>query len=484
MSTQATSSTDNRDRTLQSYADVDAFVAATRTAVFVREVDGLLLLRPEKTLGVNESASSILRTLYAPDSKGSERAVAKLAKQWRISREQLWQDVRALLQSVRALLCDDFRESSNVHYVGFDRAKIKFPVMAEIALTYRCQNRCSFCYAASPVRAHEGPEMTTQQVIRVMDRIWDEAHVPSLSFTGGEATLRSDLEPLIVHGAKRGFRLNIITNGVRLADDQYVVRLRDAGLAAAQVSIEAGEPTLHDTLVGRQGAFTATTKAIENLRKAGLHVHTNTTLSRANLGRGPDVIRFVARSLGLKTLSMNFLIRTGLALDDETPVTYAEIAECLPVLCEVAKAEGVKFVWYSPLPYCVTNPVLLGQGAKSCACVTGLLSVSPTGELLPCSSFQQGLGSLLDHTYSELMQTQAARYWQSRAYAPPGCRNCEDLDVCGGACPLYWDAVGSFRELPCSKGTCDEEFALWRDTRRLGGSFGVARRRHLSVWSS
>jgi radical SAM protein with 4Fe4S-binding SPASM domain len=460
---------------LQTYADMDAFVAATRTAVFVRAVDQLLLIRPEKTLGINGTAAAILTALYDRSSRGSEPALSGVARRYRVPVDRVRFDASELLGTIRAMMRDDFTDRPHVRRVGFDRERVRYPVMAEIALTYRCQNRCAFCYAASPARTDDAPPMTTGQVERVMDRIFHEAHVPSLSFTGGESTLRSDLPALVRYGAELGFRMNLITNGVRLGHRDYLARLVGAGLASAQVSLEADHAELHDRIVGRRGAFAATVRGVDNVRTAGLHVHTNTTLCRSNIDRAEDIVRFVARSLGLRTSSMNFLIRTGSGLADEAPVTYAEVAELLPRLVETARTERIKLVWYSPLPYCVLNPVLLGQGAKSCACVSGILSVSPTGQLLPCSSFQQGLGSLLDHPYEELFESPAARYWRERGYLPPPCRGCTDLDVCGGACPLYWDAVGSFGEIPRSEGQSPELAAEWRHARRAGMSFGVPR---------
>jgi len=294
--------------------------------------------------------------------------------------------------------------------------------------------------------------MTTEQVQRVMDRIFHEAHVPSLSFTGGEATLRPDLPQLVRHGHALGFRVNLITNGIRAAEPGYADELVRSGLASAQVSLEAGTPELHDTVVGRRGAFVRTVAGVRSFQRLGIHVHTNTTLCAANLAAAEDLVRFVARELGLRTrtMSMNMVIRTGAAqgVGRGMEVSYSQVAERLPALLEAARQEGIKLVWYSPIPYCIFNPVLAGLGAKSCACVDGLLSVDPSGQLLPCSSFGDGIGSLLERPYEELAQSAAARFWRDKRFVPPSCRGCESEDICGGACPLYWDQAGSFAELP------------------------------------
>lgn len=455
-------------------ARMRSFVHDTRVAVFVRRADRMLLIRPEKTLGLNETAVDILEALYDPGAGPVEQTIEVLAARWQVPPARMLRDAAELLGAVAALLRDDFSERPMLKREPFDRTRLGFPTLAEIALTYDCQNRCTFCYASSPHRRSEHRLMSTAEVEQVMDRIFHEAHVPSLSFTGGEATLRSDLPELVRHGARTGFRMNLITNGVRLADQARCRVLVEAGLASAQISLEAGAAERHDRIVGKQGAFARTVQAVRNLKELGIHVHTNSTLCGANLADAADIVRFVGRELGQRLLSMNMVIRTGEArAHPGVDVRYAEVAAALPALLEVARAEGVKLVWYSPLPYCIFNPVLHGLGAKACACVDGILSVNPAGELLPCSSFGAGLGSLLRSSWTELRGSRAGRYWRDKLFAPTPCASCPDVDLCAGACPLYWDAAGSFAELPRAGADDARAYQRWRASRRKGASFGV-----------
>lgn len=458
----------------QDLQRIDRFVESTRTAIFVREADNLLLIRPDKTLAVNRSALLILQTLY--DRRGDKAAsvLPPLARRLGIEPDRLIHDATRLIEAVGNLLNEDYSTSDVVRMGPFDRDIVKFPTLSEIALTYGCQNRCSFCYASSPHREDRAPAMTTSEVKRVMDKIIGQAHVPSLSFTGGEATLRPDLEELVAYGRELGFRVNLISNGLRLADRAYAQRLVSAGLDSAQISLEAGRSDLHDRIVGRRGAFEKTVAAVGNLRELGVHVHTNSTLCPENLDHAPDLIRFVARDLELRTMSMNMVIRTGEARrSDRERLTYTAVAQRLPSLVEVARSEGVRFVWYSPIPYCIFNPVLHDLGAKSCACVDGILSVDPGGRVLPCSSFEQGIGSLLEHDYDAILGSRAGRYWKGKAFVPPVCHGCADVDVCAGACPLYWDEAGSFGEIPRPGSDDADLWSRWRHERSRGGSFGV-----------
>jgi sulfatase maturation enzyme AslB (radical SAM superfamily) len=328
------------------FGRMDSFVEATRAAVHVRRVDKLLMLRPEKTLGVNDTALDILEALYRKNGPPAREALTAVAARYGVALDRLAADAQSLLDAIRAMMREDFQPQKAVRYASFERGRVKYPVLAEIALTWKCQNRCAFCYAASPSRKDPAELMSSAQVERVIDRIYEEAHVPSLSFTGGEATLRRDLPALVQYASARGLRTNLITNGLRASRYDFAARLVDSGLASAQVSIEADEAGLHDRVVGRRGAFARTVAGIRNFRRLGIHVHTNTTLCQANLHRARDIVRFVALELGLPTMSMNMLIRTGMGLDPASaPLSYAAIAEVLPGLLDEARQHKLKLVW-------------------------------------------------------------------------------------------------------------------------------------------
>ena len=55
-----------------------------------------------------------------------------------------------LVAALHALLNDDYSANPKLRRGFFDRSIVQYPTLAEIALTYGCQNACSFCYAASP----------------------------------------------------------------------------------------------------------------------------------------------------------------------------------------------------------------------------------------------------------------------------------------------------------------------------------------------
>src|SRR5512136_1227691 len=227
------------NNSLQSFAE--QFVTSTRRYLFVRPEDGVLILRPNKVHHLNPTAAAMLQVLYSTETVDTAAVIAQIAERYNIEPARAEADLEMLLRSLSVLLSNQPGCAPAVKYTPFGSHKREFPVLAEIALTYRCQNRCTFCYASAPDRGRKVPAMSTAEVKAVMDKIVDQAHVPSLSFTGGEPTVYRDpstlpsaagqaLPDLIAYGRSRGLWMNLITNGIRCAKPDFVAQLAQAGL--------------------------------------------------------------------------------------------------------------------------------------------------------------------------------------------------------------------------------------------------------------
>jgi radical SAM protein with 4Fe4S-binding SPASM domain len=456
---------------LQGFAS--EFIVSTRDYVFIRPEDNLLILRPNKIHHLNRTATEMLTTLYAQESPDVDAVVRETAARYSVPQAQVAADLERLLRSLSLVLQDREGAAPALRRTPFGSHFRELPVLSEIALTYRCQNRCTFCYASSPDRGREVDEMTTAEVKRILDAIVDDARVPTVSFTGGEPTLRPDLPELIAYAKSRRLRTNLITNGIRCGANGYVDKLAAAGLDSAQVSLEAADPAVHDAVVGHPGAWQRTVRGIQNLKAAGIHVHTNTTINSLNRDHLLALVDFLAE-MEQPYLSMNMVIRTGGAVGS-MEIGYDEIGDLVVPLKERANEHGMKFVWYSPVPLCLFNPVAHGLGSQSCSAADGLLSIAPDGSVLPCSSFAQGVGNLLHEPFETVWNRRAARYWRRKEFLPPGCRDCDLADLCCGACPLYWDERGDFDELAGQLGpTSALAEMVWRAKRRwLGQVRGV-----------
>ena len=451
---------------LQQFAT--SFVESTREYIFIRPEDNLLILRPNRVHHLNPTATAMLQVLYNQEMVDTATLVRDMAKRFGVAEKQIEADLDRLLQSLSLLLQGKVACAPSIKNTPFGSHELKYPVLSEIALTYNCQNRCFFCYASSPDRGREVHEMSKDEVKVVIDKIVDQARVPTVSFTGGEPTLRRDLPELISFAKSKKMRTNLITNGIRCGREDFVSQLAEAGLDSAQVSLEAGDDETHDMVVDHTGAFRQTLQGVLNLKQAGIHTHTNTTINSRNLHALPALIDFLA-DLCQEYLSMNMVIRTGEAVG-VSDIRYEEIGDVVLPLKQRAEAHGMRFVWYSPIPYCLFNTAAHGLGSQGCAAADGLLSIAPDGQVLPCSSFERGIGNLLEEDFQKLWNRRQARYWRNKEFLPPGCGACDLAQLCCGACPLYWDEQGSFAELaPHLSQTMPWERLAWHAKRRFWG---------------
>jgi MoaA/NifB/PqqE/SkfB family radical SAM enzyme len=170
-----------------------------------------------------------------------------------------------------------------------------------LALTYRCNNNCYFCYTGGPQKA---PELATSDWKIIIDKLWDSG-VPQIVFTGGEPTLRDDLVDLV--SSAKEFVTGLVTNGRKLSS--LARDLNQAELDYVQVSLESHVPEIHDRMVGVNGAWQESRNGIIATLKNNLEVITNTTLTKDNLTGFPDLISWF--EIGLKTMACNTLICSG-----------------------------------------------------------------------------------------------------------------------------------------------------------------------------
>ncbi len=130
----------------------------------------------------------------------------------------------------------------------------------------QCNNHCAFCPQRA-LRGVAGPraELDTAEVHRRLEKGRIEGY-DEVAFTGGEPTIRPDIEDLIAAARRAGFaRVSLSTNGRIFAYRERARRLIRAGLTGASVSLHGPDAATHDALCGTPGAFEQAVRGIANL---------------------------------------------------------------------------------------------------------------------------------------------------------------------------------------------------------------------------
>ncbi|MCA9636014.1 MAG: radical SAM protein [Myxococcales bacterium] len=425
---------------------VDELVASLRPHVMIRPEDELLIVVPNSPHKMNRTAIRILEATFV-EGLSIREALAREGDTPRRRRE-----LHYFFSDLQALTSNRLGEGTGrkaVVHEPFSSDFCAYPVISEIALTYRCNLSCEFCYAGCsrtglPEGWSEDGVMGDDEVCRVLEIIRKDGRCPSVSFTGGEPTIRPALPRFVAHAKSLGMKVNIISNGQNLTP-KLVERLAEAGLDSAQLSLEGPTAAIHDRIVRREGAFDRLLAGADRLRAAGIRVHTNTTISRSNCEVVADIVDLIA-DRGHERLTMNFVLPCGTAqgAQGSLQLRYSDMGEIILGVRDRARARDVQFIWYSPIPACIFNTVAHGLGNQGCAAADGLVHVNPAGDVLPCSSFDhhESLGNLLRDGFEGVWQSKAARFFRKKEMMPPSCQGCSNAEFCQGACTLYWREAG------------------------------------------
>lgn len=138
-------------------------------------------------------------------------------------------------------------------------------------VTDRCNLRCPVCFAEAGEVHKKEPSLET--IGEWYDEMLACGGPFNIQLSGGEPTMRDDLDEIIRLGKKKGFTFfQLNTNGLRLAEEEeYAAHLKAAGLNCVFLQFDGICDETYEKLRGRK-LFAVKEKAIENCKKAGLGV--------------------------------------------------------------------------------------------------------------------------------------------------------------------------------------------------------------------
>ncbi|HEY3420059.1 MAG TPA: radical SAM protein [Methanomassiliicoccales archaeon] len=394
------------------------------------ESKGALLVDAASIIFLNGTAVDYVRCIL--EGRSDKAVVRYMRRRYRgLGKPQALEHYKGIKAQLSTYLEGD---GEILSMIGPDKPSIgkddfPAPYRMDLALTYRCQNKCDHCYN----EPRQMKELTVEQWKQVIDKTW-RLGIPHIVFTGGEPTMFEGLAELVVLSEKYGQVTGMVSNGRNLAKPGYLHDLVVKGLDHVQITVLSSREELHDRLVGEAGAWKETVEGLRTALLEQMYVSTNTTIMRSNLDDLEDTMRSLI-SLGVRNIAFNGIIRSGKGVGTEG-ITYAELASALVKLKEIAAAAQVKLIWYTPTPYHEFNPVNYGLGIKQCTACSLNMAIEPDGTVLPCQSYYEPLGNILTDPWDKIWGHDLCKRIRERKYLDGECLECGMKDVCGGGCPL------------------------------------------------
>ena len=140
-----------------------------------------------------------------------------------------------------------------------------------LELTNRCNLRCPVCFASAGEQSPH--DLSLEEIERQYDYLMAHGGPFNIQLSGGEPTLREDLDEIIALGREKGFSFfQLNTNGLRIAEEPgYGNSLAKAGVSVVFLQFDGLTDDIYQTL---RGAALAETKrrTIDVCKAAGLPV--------------------------------------------------------------------------------------------------------------------------------------------------------------------------------------------------------------------
>ncbi|HEB68258.1 MAG TPA: radical SAM protein [Desulfobulbus sp.] len=320
------------------------------------------------------------------------------------------------------------------------------PKLVYFDVTMRCNLRCAHCGVAAGEALDN--ELTTEEAFDVVDKM-AEAGVESVAFSGGEPLLRNDLFEIAGYAGDRGILADLATNGTLITPE--IAQRAAETFGNVQVSLDGSTAEIHDKLRGHKGAFDKTLQGIVNLQEAGVPFMLGCVIHKKNL-HDVEAMAQLAASLGAQALRLIHFVPFGrgqtspeLEPDPQDLLSLAKVVRKIRRDGYMEMSE-VNFEFLFKPPEAVTEEIL--NGPISCGGGWSSLTISPEGEVLPCSYFAgMRSESIREKSLAEIWtNSRLINFWRSLRVKEIGGKcagGCHWLSQCKGGCPAANFAHGA-----------------------------------------
>lgn len=268
------------------------------------------------------------------------------------------------------------------------------PMQATLELTYKCNERCSHCYLASYVDEKDGRKpFTLPEWKNALDQLADAGSL-LLVLIGGEAMMHPHFWEISEYAAQKNFALSLITNGL-LMDDKAADRIADLGFFNVTVSLYSTFPETHDRMTNRKGSHFRTMSAIERLLMRNVMVGINCLLTNQNIDSCFSLEEWA--------------LKKGIQIRFDPLVTAKSDGSLGSLVTRASNDQLLNFYREQKMRGRSPTPTEAGlEDDPVCNAGRGKCAIDVYGNLLTCLEVRDELGSLRDHSFTTLWNSEKA----------------------------------------------------------------------------
>ena len=292
------------------------------------------------------------------------------------------------LHTENILVKENELSENNGNDFEFSLRRVHIPdaqlISAQIELTYRCQERCRYCYCVTDKPTRE--ELSTPEIKRLLDELSD-MNVLDVIFTGGDLFVREDAFELLDYAHSKRFLIDVFTNGIALTDAD-LIHLKSLHLRSIQFTIYSHIPEKHDAFTQVNGSFEKTIKKCVTL---GIPVNIKAMAMKCNKDDLENIL-LLAKELGA-TIQVGMYV-SATNNGDLKPTKYR--FECTQDYIDAMKLVN-KYTHsnnYPVDPFTDEDPI--------CTAGTSTIYINPYGDVFACNSLILSCGNIKDKSVREI----------------------------------------------------------------------------------
>ncbi|NDV47705.1 radical SAM protein [Paludibacter sp. 221] len=305
-------------------------------------------------------------------------------------------------------------------------------------LTDACNERCKFCYnhwkgTDNVVKQEKTNYAKTKKVLQ---KVFSQADVGSISFSGGEPMLFPRIHDLILFTRFHKTNVSVLTNGT-LVTEQDLRIFSQLGVSRIQIPIHSANPETHDAVTQVKGSWEKSVNTVQKIvAQDADKFSTVLVLTKQNLPDLNDTLSLY-HDLGIQSVLVNrFNIGgEGRKYRHELELTHTELKEAFSIINDFSRNNVMRFYSGVCTPICVLNPKDYPCISFS-FCNTDMskrpITINHAGDVRFCNHSPRVLGNVFEKPLHDILFDKSiAEYYSS---TPEFCVSCQLLKTCGGGC--------------------------------------------------
>ena len=343
------------------------------------------------------------------------------------------------MEEINESLYDRILDFDSTRKAEWMRNRKPYAVLFE--LTPRCNFGCIHCYLQN--NHNDKDVLSTEQIKDILDVLCEKG-ILFITFTGGEILSRSDFCDIYLYAKKKGFFVELFTNGYLLSAEIIKI-LQEYPPLLVSISLYGATDEIYHKVTGVQGAFT---KVIANCRKlvdAGIRISLKSPILSIT---EPEMeqMQKVAESLGQKIV-FSFEIHgtingTNEPLDYRTSLKSMLEYEFKDYLSRISEAEVDKIEDN-------TRKLQNDPHIFNCNVAMNSFVIDYNGNMLPCMKLRHKGVSLFENQFDEIWENFKV-YKEYLVSSANICKKCDAIYFCD-TCPAEKDFIcGDYEKRDCN----------------------------------